>query len=427
MSRRASVAVAWGTLLAVALLTAGGSGKPGVPMAVLQYGNRPAVPATLFAFNFVNLEYGAIWPTVPFSACRNFHSTWLRLQPEPGRWTFTQLDADVERSEKAGVNQLLQLAYTPQWAAARKLDGFASEPSDSEAWRMYVRTVATRYKGRVRSYELWNEPNVGHSYSGSPEQLVDLNKIAYETLKAVDPAITVVSPAMSSCCKALSWLERYLAAGGGDYADVIGFHFYVAPRPPEAMLPLIAEVRAVLARYGQAGKPLWNTEMGWRFENRGVNPPGEDWAGPPLTDELASAFIARSYVLSWAAGVERLFWYAWGHNSMGLTEYGGKTPKASAAAFGTVRGWLVGSRIMATAVDARGNWRCELRRADGRPAWVVWQEKAASTWVLPAAWKVRKVTALDGRTWALATNGLRGGSKPSSSVRLGPSPILLEP
>lgn len=426
MRIRANWAAVCLCLLAATTLLADGSFAERLSVGALR-GDRRPVPPTLFALNIVNLEHGASWPAVRFSAWRNFHSAWGLVEPRQGGWAFEQLDRDVARAKREQVESLLELVSTPDWAAVRPGDRFASEPRDFDDWRTYVRTVATRYQGRVQLYELWNEPNVVRSYSGSIENLVGLSKVAYETLKTVDPSITVVSPAFSTCCGSLVSFERFLAAGGGEYADVIGFHFYVAPRAPESMIAWVADVRRLLRKYGLSQKPLWNTEMGWKIENRHFNPPGEDWAGAALSNEMASAYLARSYILSWAVGVERLFWYAWGHNSMGLTEFGGKNPKPVAKAYNVIQGWLQGARMTSLTQDNQGAWICQFRRADGRPGWLVWCTAAPRDWVLPATWRAGKVSGLTGEQRVLPAIANLSGRAVPVSIRIGPSPIFFEP
>jgi hypothetical protein len=284
-----------------------------------------------------------------------------------------------------------------------------------EDWQHYVRTVATRYKGRVHAYELWNEPTEGF-FTGTVAQLVALSRIAYQTLKQVDPALTVVSPALTwHGGEALQYLDTYLSLGGGKYADAIGFHFYVAPRPPEAMLPRIRAVRAVMDKRGYSGTPLWNTETGWNILNHDRNASPDESAGTPLTDAQGAAYVARSYILSWAAGVARLYWYTWGDTAMALNEYDGRTPKLSATAYGVVQRWLVGAVVNSCAPDAQGTWVCRLSRADGS-AWVLWNPDRTLQFAPPRAWDVRRVETVAG----VATTVL-----PDVPVTIGPSPLLL--
>ncbi|HEV2281550.1 MAG TPA: hypothetical protein VGX75_04065 [bacterium] len=383
------------------------------------------VPPALFGLNVINLEWGAGWPTVPFYGWRTGHSSWWHLEPARDQWQFGQLDRDVALAQRHHVELLLILDSTPTWASARPGEpgccgshappGKNAEAARLEDWQRYVRTVAARYRGRVHAYELWNEPNEGF-FTGTVAALVELDRVAYQALKQVDPAITVVSPAFTwHGGEGVRYLDRYLALGGAQYADAVGFHFYVAPRPPEAMLPRIQAAEDVLAKHGVAGKPLWNTETGWNILNHDKNPAPEEFAGKPLTDVEAAGVVARSYLLSWAAGVARLYWYTWGDQAMALNEYDGRTPKLAATAYAVAQRWLIGARVTSCASDAAGTWVCELARTGG-PARVLWNPGRTVEYTVPGAWDVRRIETVAGTASAPA----------AASLTVGPSPVLLE-
>ena len=382
----------------------------------------------LFSLNVINLEWGAAWPTIRFKSWRNNHAFWEQLEPQMGKWKFDQLDNDVLLADRNGIEIMLLLGRTPTWASARPAEsgccgpnappGNRAEARDINDWRRYVRTVATRYKGRVHVYELWNEPDVGRFFSGTIDRLVELNKAAYEEVKGVDPAITVVSSAMSMPKKRqLEYFDRFLAKGGGHYADVIGFHFYVAPKAPESMLPGIQEVRRIMERHG-VQKSIWNTETGWNMSNHDINENHEAWAGAPLSDSDAGAYLARSYILTWAAGVDRLYWYAWGHRSMGLTEWDAKTPKTVATAYTEIQDWLVGSTIRACQDNDDGIWFCDILFKDGRMAWIIWSPERNQKIILPTEYTVLQVRHLNGR---------RGTTPEGREIMVTPSPTLILP
>ena len=63
--------------------------------------------------------------------------------------------------------------------------------------------------------------------------------------------------------------------------DVIGYHFYVFPQPPEAMLPLIDKVKQTLKDNGAGKQPIWDTELGWAEPK------------PFSSGELAASYLAR--------------------------------------------------------------------------------------------------------------------------------------
>ena len=402
-------------LLSFLLLLSGGTLAGGVHPVLPQYFglhiHRAAAPT---------------WPPVPFGSWRLWDAavSWVNLEPKRGVWDFTKLDRLVDLGEKNRVALLLTLGLTPPWAAARPGDysaygpGYSSEPKDLEDWRTYVRTVATRYKGRIRAYEIWNEPNLKAFFSGTPEKMVDLAREAYGVLKEVDPKIVVVSPSSGGGGpkgNGVSWLEMYLKAGGARYADVIGYHFYTPSDPPEQMLPLIAAVRKTLEAYGVGDKPLWNTEAGWSIANQQKAPDGSGPAGG-LDEDLAAGYVVRAYLLNRAAGVERFYWYAWDNYLMGLVEPDGKTLKAPARAYGETYRWMTGASLQGCSAEASGNWVCRLTRPEGE-ARVVWRLQGMEPWMLPATWKGATATDLQNRRWAVK-NG---------SVVVGPEPVMVEP
>ncbi|NWG38566.1 MAG: beta-galactosidase [Hydrogenophilaceae bacterium] len=345
------------------------------------------------------------WPEAKFGSWRlwDAYVAWPNLEPQKGKWQFATLDKYVAMAQLAGVEVLLPLGLSPPWASARPSEtssykpGNAAEPRDIEDWRNYVRTVATRYKGRIRAYEIWNEPNLKGFYTGTPEKLLELSRVAYETLKAVDPAITIVSPAVTGDGRHPEWLDHYLALGGGQYADVIAYHFYVPRQAPEAMLPVIAKVQHIMRKHNQDHKPLWNTETGWRIANKTITQrigaAGENWSN--LDDAQAAAYVARALVLGWAAGVQRFYWYAWDNVDMGLIDPADKSLKPAGAAYGRVREWMLGATFAGCNEDG-SLWVCTLIRADGKPARIVWRTGGEALWQVPAAWQALTLETLAG-------------------------------
>ncbi len=167
------------------------------------------------------------------------------------------------------------LTYTPQWASSSPNSpgdlptslGYAGEPKDMDDWRTFVRTVATRYKGKIHVYEIWNEPDRKQDWVGSVDTLVTMTRDASKILKEIDPSITVLGPCPETHPGGIKWLNEFLSKGGGQYLDAITYHFYVPNGTPEDMLPVIQSVKAVMAQNGVGNKPLWNSEAGWLGPN----------------------------------------------------------------------------------------------------------------------------------------------------------------
>lgn len=374
-----------------------------------------------------------LWPSMPFGAWRLSDAgvTWVDLEIKKNEWNFDLLDNLVKLSAQNNVEVLLPLAHPPQWASARPNEpsaygrpGMAAEPRDMDDWRRYVRTVAQRYKDKIRYYEIWNEPMASVHYSGTIDTLVQLTHATRQELDSVDPDIKLVSPSFVFD-EGLTRLDQYFAKGGGRDVDIVGYHLYILPHKPEAMLPLIAKVQQVMARHDMADKPLWNTESGYLIANRhsGVNAlqVGFPKDMPVLSIAHSSNYVARSLILGWAAGVQRFYWYAYDNVAMGFAEDQGRQVKPVAHAYGRVHDWLRGAVVRYCEADAKEVWVCHVSRGgQGRAsgdAWIVWNSEDEGTWQPPVVWSAVEIQSLDGRTSAL--------DKKSRSVRIGQSPVLI--
>lgn len=333
------------------------------------------------------------WPSVNIPEWRLWDArvTWPELEPIKGQWRFGVLDKSIEMAEARHTEVMLTLGFTPQWASARPEErvgynpGWAAEPRDVEDWRSFVQTVAIRYKGRIRIYEIWNEANLkNHYWTGSVEQMVALVHAAHDIIKSVDPAAIIVSPS-STTVYGLPWFSDFLGQGGGRYVDVIGYHFYVTPSPPEAMVALVEKLKQVMRANGVENKPIWDTETGWMPSPQ------------PLSEDIGAAYLARSYILLWAEGVQRFYWYAWDNNKMSVvtTRTDNETLTPAGEAFGTIQKWLVGTRMDWCDQDTSQTWTCQLT-GHGELRWIVWNTDRTKPFVPPVSWRVRTVLPLLG-------------------------------
>jgi hypothetical protein len=370
----------------------------GIPHPVNLSPPSEPVPQTYFGLHIHRAATTTPWPSVPFGSWRLWDAAvnWLKLQPGRGVWQFVTLDRCVELAEKHQVKVILTLGRTPQWASARPDEaagsrrnpapGGAAPPKNISDWQNYVRTVVTRYKGRIEAYEIWNEPNLVNYYSGSPEQMVNLAREAYAIIKEVDPAALVVAPSAVGPTGA-AWLDQYFKLGGASYADIIGYHFYMGAAEPELVLERIREVQRVMAK-SNINKPLWDTENGCCF------PVHKSFD----SDREKSAYVARLYILDWAAGVGRLYWYSWDNQelSIAFTESDDARTRAAASAYAEIQKWLVGARLRSCGQNNQGIWICQLTRDSGDRAWIVWNPDGRVQFDVPEDWTVNILRELNG-------------------------------
>jgi hypothetical protein len=322
---------------------------------------------------------------------------WSSLQSYRGRWNLRRVETYLAESDKANLKVLWVLGNTPRWASARPDEkcayglGCAAEPATIQDWRHYVRTIATRYRGRVECYEPWNEVSfptdptfstppgaggpAGQFFSGTAEAMVALARVAYEEIKRADPDACVLSPSFHPTARWADKFDRFLALGGGQYADVISQHFYFRDEP-EQTVPAIQGIRRVMAKHSVSHLPIWNTEVGVWFGAK-LN----QWPGLSA-EELIYSLTLRSYLLNASQGVQRVYWYAWDNKGMGFSAPGVDTRRAVAAATAAV-GFFDGFES-AACQSTNSLWQCAVRTG-GRRLKVVWlagKDNAARPMVL---------------------------------------------
>jgi hypothetical protein len=355
---------------------------------------RPAnpIPTSYFDMNILFHPLNKVpWPAVPFYGWRMSHVNWPDLEPQRGQWNFALLDKYVDWAQEHNTELMMTMTYTPPWTSTVpnapsdfSTPGYGGPPSDIEDWRTFVRTVATRYKGRIHLYEMWNEPDRRQSWVGDVDTMVEMVREASRILKEIDPSVTVISPC-PTYGRGPAWLNEFLNKGGGQYVDVIGYHFYTGHNDgPEAVVPLIQAVKKVMWQNHVGNKPLWDTEAGWLGAN-------------PFPEDQQAAYLARAYVLNWAAQVDRFYWYAWeNHHGTQIelirSDNAALTPAGQA--FATIQQWMVGASMSECLASENGDWVCEMKR-DGANQYIVWNTGGSRSFRLSRDWHASQYTQLN--------------------------------
>lgn len=342
------------------------------------------VPASLFGMHVYNAEVGS-WPTIPVGAFRlwDTRTTWSTIEPVKGQFNWSTLDTAVATSKANGVNDILMvLAGTPLWASddpnagglAGVLPGAAGMPSNIADWDNWVTQVATRYKGQITSYQIWNEANLSTFSTGTANEMADLTKHAYDIIKRIDPSALVVAPSTGTRLGGpfMKFYPAYLKAlkERGWPVDVWAAHTYPASLgTPVDRAGLAKKWIAVLKAAGAPAKPLWDTE-----NNLGLKGPGPLNPDVDIEGEKAADWVGRTYLDSIRLGLSRTYWYRWepANDLWGIQMYTG-TP--GAVAFKTLQEWIVGATYNGCTAKA-GNVTCNFTKG-GKPFVILYTDSGA--------------------------------------------------
>lgn len=360
-------------------------------------GRKPVVGLAYFGTHFHRLVLNpgeknllTHWPASGIGAVRLWDSgtLWSEIAVQPGQWKFDRIDTYVEQATAHNAAVLYVLGGTPRWASARRDEkcpyglGCAAEPVRMAHWEEYVRRVVQRYRGRIKAYELWNEPNFSDIprdrnasgfYTGSVAQMVEMARIARKVLDENDPDAVLSTPGFVN---GSDRLELFLEAGGKQYIQAVAYHFYSGNS--EAFARQLVEVRAIMERQGIEKLPLWNTETGVE-----VNLPGtpEPAGTKPLTFHEAASRFAQFLVLGSAAGLEHFYHYAWDNPRSGmLTQSGERLPNQDS--YEKVQAWLLGAKMQGCKKVSPHAVLCAGERAGSRFA-IAWAD-SVGPYFLPA-------------------------------------------
>ena len=203
---------------------------------------------------------------------------------EPHRSAWEKYDHIVETANRYGLNIIARLSNPPAWtrAAGDEMGSFAP-PDDFSDYGDFVYAVASRYKGRIKFYQIWNEPNIypeWGEYPVSPEQYTELLKVGYERVKQADPDAVVLCGALAATIEVdgyphglndFIFLQRMYDAGAKDYFDIMavqGYGLWSGPtdrrmRPRVLNFSRPQYIRDIMVKNGDGHKPIWMTEMNW--------------------------------------------------------------------------------------------------------------------------------------------------------------------
>jgi hypothetical protein len=222
---------------------------------------------------------------------------------------WAKYDHIVELAAARGLTVVARLSNPPAWSrAAGDEPGEKAPPDDFNDFGDFVAAVAERYRGRIRYYQVWNEPNGNEEWglgNVDPEAFTALLCLAYDRIKAADPQAVVLAGALTPTVandgrhmNDLIFLQRMYDTGAGDCFDVFsaqGYGLWSGPtdqrlRPTVINYPHNLFLRDLMVRNGDADKPIWISEMGWNVAPEDVRP---DFGR--VTEEQQARYAVEAY------------------------------------------------------------------------------------------------------------------------------------
>ena len=254
----------------------------------------------------------------------------------PGRFEWTAADRIVNEAAQADVSLVLRVDMPPVWAMPEAgSPEYDTLPAYPDALQEFCFVLASRYKGRVQGYQVWNEPNLAREWRNrvpNPEAYVTLLRSCYIGVKTADPQALVISAGLAPTGSGLpeaipdqAYLVGMYEAGAASYFDLLGLNAPGYKAPPE-ISPLevtdpdsgygghptfcfrhVENMRAVMVEFGDAGKQVAIMEFGWHSN---TNPEHKDYSWFAVTPEQQADYLVRAYQYAqenWSSWVGPMF------------------------------------------------------------------------------------------------------------------------
>ncbi|MGH9176877.1 MAG: GH39 family glycosyl hydrolase, partial [Vicinamibacterales bacterium] len=197
-------------------------------------------------------------------------------------WLYSFFNADqiIDFLLSIGMRPFVELSFMPETLASGhhtvfRYGGNVTPPRDYGEWAILIRKLVQHWIERYGIgevgrwyFEVWNEPNLVHFWTGSQQDYFTLYRHTVEAIKGVDPSLRVGGPATAQS----AWIAEFVEfCQAHDLpADFITTHYY----PTDAFGEIGADTetqlanaprdvmrdRADEARRQAGGRPLYYTE-----------------------------------------------------------------------------------------------------------------------------------------------------------------------
>lgn len=220
---------------------------------------------------------------------------WELIQPKPNQWRWAPADHVVESARQHHVDIVWLVGNTAPWDS-RNHD-WNGVPKDLHKpnghFSIFCHKLAERYKGRIKYWEIRNEPNLDYMWHGNEKDYLAYLRMAHKSIKQVDPDSKIVLGGLGDGLgDQLKYFRNLVSSARKQSAqlpfDIADFHVY----PGEAdnrgfkgkgcvqkyMHSWDAHVDQIMSELGLPEMPVWFTEFDYPADPH--EQPDPDYKGP---------------------------------------------------------------------------------------------------------------------------------------------------
>jgi hypothetical protein len=339
---------------------------------------------------------------------------WHLLNPAPGKYDWHLLDRYLDAIAAHQPREVIYtFGYTPCWDTKGDCErswGSPYPPDDlgpkgSPSFNAFVTALVDHcspkghcVKDLIKFWELWNEANAPHFWSGTVAQLYQLMAPGVAIIRDKVPGSLILTPPVSRADT--DWMREWLNQenSNGRLCDIYSIHLYLLNKLPEVRFHPIQEmVNLKNHTKGWEDTPWMNTETNFEPMRYTCDSDRDDCIGQ----------MVRWHIIHFALGARHLGWFFFNTTIGRNSDY--------STAYKNMMEWLVGGHFSGTCTPNNGVVTCPFMQGNGRHALIVWNFRGGSSYTPPSQYRDYK--DLNGNTTALSAG---------RNVNIGAKPIMLE-
>ncbi|MCX6902891.1 MAG: endo-1,4-beta-xylanase, partial [Verrucomicrobia bacterium] len=130
-------------------------------------------------------QYGSWMPKMAAAGVKwvRIFPEWNQIQPSAGTWNWSFMDSILNTASNNHLNVSGLFVYNASWVSS---NSHTFPTNNYPAWSAYVSNVVRHAAGRVRYWEVWNEPE-NFATGGTAADYARVVTNAYDAAKAADP------------------------------------------------------------------------------------------------------------------------------------------------------------------------------------------------------------------------------------------------
>src|SRR5882757_597293 len=315
--------------------------------------------------------------------------SWGAIQPSANEWNYQGFDKLVDALASHQIEVQGILGYTARWATTgdpndKDFNKWSRAAPKLDSYVAFAKASVNHYKGRIRFWEIWNEPDIGF-WQSPTEKYIELFNATSKAIKQANPDTQVLNGGLAMVARQPNpnFIRDFLKGADTTYWDIWAYHDY------QTFPQMLSRNREHQQLYKSKGVsiPTWINEGGFHDLNAG----GED--------EQALTLV-KKYATAPALGLSAYFWYDFRDDGVdpkepehhfGLVKHD-FSPKPAFAAYQVLVNQLANRKFEAQLTDVPAGVFAHLYRggdASTENVLVLWREgknRSTPVWLdVPAA------------------------------------------